>query len=186
MKGCYKMGIDFFGVFSVKAEYIILGILGITILGIVLAIVILFKLRGLKRKYNLFMNGKDAESLEPLLLKRFEEIDLLKSANSKNAHKIAEIIDGLQFVYQKVGIVKYDAFNEMGGKLSFSLVMLDNRNNGYIINSMHSREGCYTYIKEIINGKSYIDLGDEERKALDQALAGQGDVDLGDVNNKLK
>jgi len=74
----------------------------------------------------------------------------------------------------------------MGGKLSFSLVMLDNRNNGYIINSMHSREGCYTYIKEIINGKSYIDLGDEERKALDQALAGQGDVDLGDVNNKLK
>ena len=180
------MGIDFFGVFSVNAVYIILGMLVITIVAIILSIVILLKLKGLKRRYNLFMNGKDAESLEPLLLKRFEEIDALKSANFKNTQGLAEIFDRLQFVYQKVGIAKYDAFNEMGGKLSFSLAMLDNRNNGYIINSMHSREGCYTYIKEIINGQSYIDLGDEERKALNQALAGQGDVDLADVNNKLK
>jgi len=180
------MKIDFFGEFSVNAEYIILGMLVITIVAIVLSIVILSKLRGLKRKYNLFMNGKDAESLEPLLLKRFEEIDTLNLANIKNTQKIAEIFDRLQFVYQKVGIVKYDAFNEMGGRLSFSLAMLDNRNNGYIINSMHSREGCYTYIKEIVNGQSYIDLGDEERNALKQALAGQGDVDLEDFNNKLK
>jgi len=64
--------------------------------------------------------------------------------------------------------------------------MLDNRNNGHIINSMHSREGCYTYIKEIINGESYIELGDEERNALNQALAGQGDPDLADMNSKLK
>jgi len=180
------MGIDFFGAFSINAEYIILGMMGITIVAIVLSIVILFKLKGLKRKYNLFMNGKDAESLEPLLLKRFEELDALNSENSKNTQNITEIFNRLQFVYQKVGIIKYDAFNEMGGKLSFSLAMLDNRNNGYLINSMHSREGCYTYIKEIINGQSYIDLGDEERKALNQALAGQGDVDLGDINNKLK
>jgi len=180
------MGIDFFGVFSIDAEYIILGMLGITILAIVLSIVILFKLRGLKRKYKLFMSGKDAESLEPLLLKRFEEIESLNLANTKNTQQIAEIFSRLQFVYQKVGIVKYDAFNEMGGRLSFSLAMLDDRNNGYVINSMHSREGCYTYIKEIINGQSYIGLGDEEKKALNQALAGQGDVDLAEVNNKLK
>ena len=180
------MGIDFFGAFTVNAEYIILGMLGITIIAIILSIVILFKLKVLNRKYNLFMNGKDAESLEPLLLKRFEEVDTLKLENNKNMKEIEEIFNRLQFVYQKVGIVKYDAFNEMGGKLSFSLVMLDNRNNGHIINSMHSREGCYTYIKEIINGQSYIELGDEERKALNQALAGQGDIDLGDVNSKLK
>ncbi|SEW30107.1 Protein of unknown function [[Clostridium] fimetarium] len=178
--------IDFFGIVSINAEYIILGILGITIGAIILSIVILFKLKELKRKYNLFMNGKDAESLEPLLLKRFEEIEKLTLANTKNTKEITEIFSRLQFVYQKVGIVKYDAFNEMGGRLSFSLAMLDNRNNGYIINSMHSREGCYTYIKEIVNGQSYIDLGDEERQALNQAIAGQGDVDLGDINSKLK
>lgn len=180
------MEIDFFGAFTVNAVYIILVMLGITMIAIVLSIIILCKLRGLKRKYNLFMNGKDAESLEPLLLKRFEEIDALNAISKNNTKRIQEIFDRLQFVYQKIGIVKYDAFNEMGGRLSFSLAMLDNRNNGYIINSMHSREGCYTYIKEIVNGQSYIDLGEEEAKALKQALAGQGDVDLGDVNNKLK
>ena len=68
--------------------------------------------------------------------------------------------------YQKVGIVKYDAFNEMGGKLSFALAMLDNNNTGWILNAMHSREGCYTYVKEIVKGESYIELAEEEAAAL--------------------
>ena len=69
-----------------------------------------------------------------------------------------------------MGLVKYDAFHEMGGKLSFSLAMLDEKNNGYIINAMHSREGCYTYIKEIIDGNSVIVLAEEEQEALNQAM----------------
>ena len=66
--------------------------------------------------------------------------------------------------YQKVGIVKYDAFHEMGGELSFALTMLDENNNGWIFNAMHSREGCYTYIKEVVNGESYIELSSEEKR----------------------
>ena len=76
----------------------------------------------------------------------------------------------MQKTYQKMGLVKYDAFHEMGGKLSFSLAMLDEKNNGYIINAMHSREGCYTYIKEIIDGNSVIVLAEEEQEALNQAM----------------
>ena len=72
--------------------------------------------------------------------------------------------------YQKQGIIKYDAFNEMGGKLSFAMALLDKNNNGFIINSIHSREGCYTYIKEIVKGESYILLGEEERQALEKAI----------------
>ena len=53
---------------------------------------------------------------------------------------------------------KYDAFHEMGGDLSFALTMLDENNTGWILNAMHSREGCYTYIKEVIKGESYIEL----------------------------
>ena len=65
---------------------------------------------------------------------------------------------------------KYDAFDEMGGKLSFSLAMLNNKEDGFIINAMHSREGCYTYIKEIIAGKAITVLTKEEQEALDMAL----------------
>ena len=86
----------------------------------------------------------------------------------------------MQYTFQKVGIVKYDAFHEMGGKLSFALCMLDKVNNGYIINVMHSNNGCFAYIKEVVDGKSYIELGDEEKQALQQAVAGRmGDADLG-------
>ena len=76
----------------------------------------------------------------------------------------------MQRTYQKMGLVKYDAFNEMGGKLSFSLAMLDVKNNGFIINAMHTREGCYTYIKEIIDGNSVIVLSGEEQEALNNAM----------------
>ena len=71
---------------------------------------------------------------------------------------------------QKCGIVKYDAFNEMGGKLSFALALLDSDNTGWIMNAMHSREGCYTYVKEILKGESYVELSEEEAEALDRAI----------------
>ena len=58
----------------------------------------------------------------------------------------------------------------MGGKLSFSLALLSQTNEGFIINAMHSCEGCYTYIKEIIDGNSVITLSEEEQEALDMAL----------------
>jgi hypothetical protein len=72
--------------------------------------------------------------------------------------------------FQKVGILKYDAFHEMGGKLSFALTLLDGNDSGYINNSMHSREGCYNYIKEIVKGESYIELSEEEMESLEKAL----------------
>ena len=58
----------------------------------------------------------------------------------------------------------------MGGKLSFSLAMLDEKNDGFVLNAVHSREGCYTYVKEIIDGNSIITLADEEQQALEAAL----------------
>ena len=82
--------------------------------------------------------------------------------------------------YQKVGIVKYDAFHEMGGELSFALTMLDENNNGWIFNAMHSREGCYTYIKEVVNGESYIELSSEEKECLEKAVY-QEKYDLRDM-----
>ena len=97
-------------------------------------------------------------------------LQLLLISLKKNRLDIKEIFHMIQSNYQKVGIVKYDAFNEMGGKLSFALTLLDGNNSGWIINAMHSREGCYTYIKEIVRGQSYIELADEEAESLEQAI----------------
>ena len=116
------------------------------------------------------MGGKEAKSLEQELKDHLDEIDGLISSNKDNKEKIERLNHQIQFAFQKVGMVKYDAFQEMGGKLSFSLCLLNEKDDGFIINAMHSREGCYTYIKEIIAGKCVIILSEEEKEALDMAM----------------
>ena len=156
-----------------------LGIdLGILIISLFVLIVILFiliisvnmKYTRLKSSYNSFMRGKDGKTLEDSIFERFEELDHLTELTLKNRQAIRKVNEEMMSNYQKVGIVKYDAFQEMGGKLSFALTLLDGNNNGYIINSMHSREGCYNYIKEIVKGESYIELSEEEAESLDRAI----------------
>ena len=124
----------------------------------------------LRVSYQSFMRGKDGKSLEESILDRLEELDELSEATMKNRAEIRKMNEKLLSNFQKVGILKYDAFHEMGGKLSFVLTLLDGNNSGYIINSVHSREGCYNYIKEIVNGESYIELSEEEMESLQKAI----------------
>lgn len=124
----------------------------------------------LKNSYNVFMKGKDGKTLEDSFKERLSEVDTVVKVVKQNRQEIKEINRKLGKNFQKVGIVKYDAFNEMGGKLSFAIAMLDDNNNGWILNAMHSREGCYTYVKEILKGESFVELADEEAEALDKAI----------------
>lgn len=117
------------------------------------------------------MLGASGENLEDKILARFADIDKLKLDTKELNEELEKIKENLLITYQKVGVVKYDAFKEMGGKLSFVLALLDKNNNGVLLNSVHSsREGCYTYLKEIIKGESFLELSGDERKALNQAL----------------
>ena len=164
---------DKIGLGSIDPAILFLIVLILLIGILAYAIITAKKLKELTRKYDRFMMGKDAETLEEVLHERFEQVDKLIAENDVKTKQIAEIFDNLKTTVQKCGIVKYDAFHEMGGKLSFALVMLDKNNTGHVINAMHSREGCYIYIKEIIKGESYIPLGDEEKRALDKALGNE-------------
>ncbi|SDH68853.1 Protein of unknown function [Pseudobutyrivibrio sp. 49] len=151
-------------------DYILLGLAALVLVLIILLIVFIVQMAKLKKRYKIFMQGSTARSLEDTLIYRLEQVDELIEANASNERNIDTIIKNMQGCFQKIGLVKYDAFNEMGGKLSFSLCLLDENNSGFIINAMHSREGCYTYVKEIIDGNSIIQLAEEEEKALQQAL----------------
>lgn len=154
------------------SDYIILGLFGIVFILFILIIVCLAKLGGLKKKYNSFMTGKNAKSLEDTLIKRLEQVDILLAANETNETNIHRLNESMKYTFQKVGMVKYDAFHEMGGKLSFSLALLNETNDGFIMNAVHSREGCYTYMKEVIAGNSMIALAEEEKEALQIAITG--------------
>ncbi len=143
---------------------------GVMLLLLVLLIINMVKTSKLKKKYNSFMVGKDAKSLEDNLIKRINQVEEVLVSEKKNEENIEKLFRSMKVTFQKVGMVKYDAFNEMGGKLSFSLALLDQKNDGFIINAVHSREGCYTYIKEIIDGNSVLVLAEEEKEALNIAM----------------
>ena len=157
-----------------------LGSLDIGVVILVLCIIILILLvinitnicsiNKLKKKYNKFMTGKNAKGLENEIIALFEDNKFIKSSIDKNKKDIRTLYKNMESTFQKIGIIKYDAFNQMGGKLSFCLALLDENNNGFILNSVHSAEGCYSYTKEIINGESSISLGEEEKQALLKAM----------------
>ena len=151
------------------SDYIIIGLLVFCLILLVLVIVNMVQTNKLKKKYRSFMAGKNAKSLEDTLITRLEQVDKLLTANAANEKNIKKLFDNMKFTFQKVGLVKYDAFNEMGGKLSFSLALLNESDDGFVMNAVHSREGCYTYVKEIVAGNSIIVLAEEEQEALNMA-----------------
>lgn len=151
------------------SDYIIIGLAAVCMILLIMMIVNMVQTSKLKKKYETFMKGKNAKSLEETLIKRLDQIDSLIEANKANEDNIKKIFSNMRFTFQKIGLVKYDAFNEMGGKLSFSLALLSESNSGFVLNAVHSREGCYTYIKEIIDGNSVLTLAEEEKEALEIA-----------------
>ena len=136
--------------YSIPIDPMVL-IVGFSILSLVLLIVVIIcivKLNKLYRRYDIFMRGKDAETLEDTIMDIMDEMEELqeKDRSSKNA------------------------FKGMGGNLSFVIAMLDNKNSGFILDVVHSREGCYIYLKEVEEGATEVLLGGEEQEALEQAL----------------
>lgn len=164
------MNSDIFAYIGIDPAYFVGSLIIFSLILFSVLIMALVKLKKLNAKYEEFMSGKDAKSLEDVILNRFHEIDHLKESDTNKDEEIKAIKQNLVLAYQKLGIVKYDAFQEMGGKLSFAIALLDNNNDGFVINAMHSREGCYTYIKEIVKGESFIILANEEKEALEQAI----------------
>jgi hypothetical protein len=153
-----------------NTTYIIFGLVGLSLVLSVVTIILMVKQGKLTKRYKKFMKGSSSLSLEDKIFDTLTEINNLRQ-DSKKIHKELELInENLLVAMQKIAVVKYDAFMEMGGKLSFVLALLDKNNDGILLNSVHSsREGCYTYLKEIIKGESFLELSNEEREALEQA-----------------
>lgn len=161
---------ELFEMMGIDIGYVLIGTIAAALLLLILTIVLFVKLNKLTKKYNGFMKGKDGVSLEEEVTKRFSEIDGIKENITDINGRLKNIDGTLLHTYQKMALVKYDAFQEMGGNLSFVFVLLTADNDGWILNAMHSsREGCYIYSKEVIKGECAVPLSEEERQALDEA-----------------
>lgn len=173
------------GLQNLDIGYLFIGLLGLIIILLILIIVLFVQANKLNKKYQGFMRGKNAKSLEENIYALYEDNKYLRKMVDNNRFDIETLYEKHQMAYQKLGLVKYDAFKQMGGKLSFSLALLDEKDNGFIINSVHSSDGCYSYTKRIKNGSSDISLGEEERVALERAIENR-EVQVTDKKSKRR
>lgn len=169
---------DMFDNLGIDPVIIIVILLLLVVILLVNVISSNMRLSRLERKYRLFMKGNDAQSLEKVFVRKFAQIDRLYEAKEDHEHDLNFIKRNLSMVYSKYGVEKYDAFDDVGGKLSFALAMLDKENSGLILNAVHSRDNCFLYLKEIVKGESYVMLSQEEVEALRKAVNfGLGDIE---------
>ena len=133
--------------YSIPIDPMVL-IVGFSILSLVLLIVVIIcivKLNKLYRRYDIFMRGKDAETLEDTIMDIMDEMEELQEKDRSSKDAMKQLSRQIKSSFQKFGYVKYNAFKGMGGNLSFVIAMLDNKNSGFILDVVHSREGCYIY-----------------------------------------
>ena len=147
---------------------IALGIMCMALLVYNVILTVVFS--NMKKSYLSFMKGRDGASLEEILKVIVEDNQKVKEHETVNTKAIEEIRTKLEFCSQKQAIVKYNAFSGMAGKLSFVMCHLDDQNNGYLMNCMHSPEGCYNYKKNVTAGAVDVALSEEEKQALLEAV----------------
>lgn len=137
---------------------------------LVYCVILHIRLGSLKKKYDFFMQGENGASLERKLSVEVSEIrDAAKGLESMMTEQAA--IRNIQSnTIQKIGFIKYNAFENIGNDLSFALTLLDGNNNGICISSIYGRNESRIFSKPIVKGKSLVSLSQEELESLNEAL----------------
>ena len=149
--------------------YLIVGMIIIIIL-LFIMVIVLFKAVGrVENKYKRLMKGTSNKNLEEILLERLNSIDEAKEISEKALKECERLELKIKDCIQKVAIMRYKAFENVGSDLSFSIAMLDDKNDGVILTGIYGRQESTTYAKPIDKGISRYDLSEEELYVLNEA-----------------
>ena len=156
---------------GISLEWIIL--IGVNFFLILILFIMNFssrsKIKKLKKKYYKFMNGLSGASLEEVLNDCIDKTNVVTAKNKEIEYQLNTIERSMYYCIQKVGVIRYNAFDNVGSDLSYSIAMLDNNDDGLVISSLYSRDSSSTYAKPITHGKSKYALSAEEIQAIDTA-----------------
>ena len=154
-----------------RTDTFLIIILLISVLSIILLILNHLKLTKLKNEYSEFMkklgNGKHIDENLKVYMDRVQKVEDLNKEIIQYCERLDKTVDTC---IQKIGIVRYNAFKDVGSNLSFTLALLDNNNNGVVLNGIYSRDNSNIYAKPIKDGKSEYILSDEEKEAIEKAI----------------
>lgn len=154
-----------------RTDTFLIIILLISVLSIILLILNHLKLTKIKNEYSEFMkklgNGKNIDENLKVYMDRVQKVEDLNKEIIQYCERLDKTVDTC---IQKIGIVRYNAFKDVGSNLSFTLALLDNNNNGVVLNGIYSRDNSNIYAKPIKDGKSEYILSDEEKEAIEKAI----------------
>lgn len=154
---------DYFFVIIIPAAFLLVVMLG-------LIIYLLVSLSKLKNRMDRFMGTRsDRYNLENMILEYMGRVNQVDDKYEDVLQKIDDINLRMENCIQKVAVVRYNPFDNMGSDLSFALCLLDEHNNGFVINTIHGREASYTYAKPIFALDSSYALSSEEKRVLRMA-----------------
>lgn len=148
----------------------VVAVVILSLLAIGIGAVSLLRLRSLTQRFDSALGGNVTDSLESLLaehLKRVENVDE-RLGELDAEYKRLSVTNSL--ASQKISIVRFNPFGDTGGDQSFSLAVLDAHDSGYVLTSIHGRQGTRVYVKPVDFGKSKYTLSAEEQQALTQAV----------------
>jgi hypothetical protein len=125
----------------------------------------------LKKFFEHFFDRSRSKNIEQMLIKYSEDVEDALKKLDELAEFSAKLHKSSTASIQKIGLIRFNPFDDTGGDQSFCLAALDARNNGFILSSIHARSGTRIYTKEISTGKSSHHLSDEETAALKKAIS---------------
>lgn len=160
---------NFINEIGITNTFIILLVLIFVLL--ILVITFMCKTIYLDKKYKKFMKKLgESENLEEDLENYMYKVERVEKQNAEILGQLSGLDKDLEGCIQKVGIVRYSAFQDTGSDLSFSLALLDEKNNGVVMNGIYSREMSNIYAKPVKDGKSQYTLSEEEQEAIKRAI----------------
>lgn len=151
------------------ALYLMIAMIPIIILLFVMVIVLFKAVGRVETKYRKLMKGTSGKNLEEMLIERIDSIEETKEKSERALQECERLEIKMKECIQKVAIMRYKAFDDVGSDLSFSIAMLDDKNDGVILTGIYGRQESTTYAKPIDKGISRYDLSEEELCVLNEA-----------------
>lgn len=153
-----------------NSSFIIIGLAAVSIFLLILVIILFKSLGKLEKRYRKMMRGVNTKNLEELIDGKMTEIEQSLDKSEVAIKKCDEIKEELKNCVNKVAILRYKAFEDVGSDLSFSVAILDSHNDGVVITGIYGRQESTTYAKPIDKGISRYDLSEEEIHVINEAI----------------
>lgn len=152
-------------------NYILYISFALSVISVIVLLILNIRLNRTIRKYRYFMQGLGEKDVEKLMTLYLEKLENLKDDvyNGMN-RRIEELEKKIPGCVQHVGMVNYNAFDNIGNNMSFSIALMDEKKDGFVLTGIYSRENSYVYAKEIKKGEPQKKLSSEELYAINKAL----------------